>query len=74
MRCGPPGSIAEGLECQQRARDPIAREPEPEVDDVAGLLAAERPFAPSQLIEHVTVADRRHRDLDPGRLHRLWNP
>ncbi len=35
-------AAAERLERQQRARDPVARRPEAEVDDVAGLLAAER--------------------------------
>ena len=37
---------------------------------MAGLLAAQRPGAPAQLLEHVAVADRGDRDLDPGRLHR----
>ena len=35
-----------------------------------GLLAAERPAALAQLLEHVAVADRRRGDLDPGVAHR----
>ena len=40
---------------------------EAHVDDVAGLLAAERPAALAQLLEHVAVADLRRGDLDAGR-------
>ena len=41
-RSGPP---AERLEHEQRARDAVARGPEPELDDVAGLLSPQRPAA-----------------------------
>ena len=49
---------------------PSPEGPKPEIDDVAGLLAAERPAAAAQLVEHVAVADGGRRDLDPGLAHR----
>ena len=38
---------------------------------MTGLLAAERPVAALELGRDAAVADRRGRDLDPLRLHRL---
>ena len=55
---------AERLEGQQRRRRAVAGRHEAGVDDVARLLAAERPAAAQQLREHVAVADRRRRHLD----------
>ena len=49
---------------------PSPEEHEAHVDDVARLLAAERPAALAQRLEHVAVADRRGRDLDAGGAHR----
>ena len=63
-------AAAERLERQQRARDPVAGGPETEIDDVARLLASERPTSPAKLVEHVAVADGGRRDLDAGRRHR----
>ena len=48
----------ERLERQQRRRDAVAGGHEAHVDDVARLLAAERPAALAQRLEHVAVADR----------------
>ena len=66
------GEVAalERLERQQRGGDAVAGGHEAHVDDVAGLLAAERPAALAQRLEHVAVADRRGRDLDAGVAHR----
>ena len=61
---------AERLEREQRRGDAVAGGHEAHVDDVAGLLAAERPAALAQRLEHVAVADRRGRDLDPRVAHR----
>ena len=49
---------------------PSPEGPKPEIDDVAGLLAAERPAPLAELVEHVAVADGGGRHLDPRRLHR----
>ena len=57
---------AERLEREQRGGDAVAGGHEAHVDDVAGLLAAERPAALAQLLEHVAVADGGGRDLDAG--------
>ena len=43
---------------------------EAELDDVTGLLAAERPAAAAQLVENVAVADRGARHLHAHRRHR----
>ena len=58
---------AERLERQQRAGDAVAGAVEAHLDDVPGLLAAERPAACAQLLEHVAVADARGRDRDARR-------
>ena len=57
-------AAAERFERQQRGRDAVARGHEVAVDDVARLLAAERPVALAQRLEHVAVADDGGRDLD----------
>src|SRR5207249_449274 len=44
---------AQRLEQQQRARDPVARWPEPEIDDVSRLLTPQRPAPTSELVEDV---------------------
>ena len=44
----------------------VAGGPEAQLDDVARLLAAERPAALAQRLEHVAVADRGRHHLDPG--------
>ena len=49
------------LEREQRAGDPVARRAEAQIDDVAGLLAAERPAALAELVEDVAVPDREGR-------------
>ena len=64
-------AAAELAHRRQRRGDAVAGGDEAGVDDVARLLAAERPAALAQLVEHVAVADLGHRDLDPGLLHRL---
>ena len=75
------GSCSIGIACgevaaaerphhEQRRGDPVAGRPELAPDDVAGLLAAERPAAPLELRDHVAVADRRGRHLDPRLCHR----
>jgi len=61
---------AERFEREQCAGDPVAGGTELEVDDVPGLLAAERPAPSAELIEHVAIADRRGRHLDAGLGHR----
>ena len=53
---------AERLHREQRGGDAVARGHEVRVDDVARLLAAERPAAAEQLDQHVAVTDRRGRD------------
>ncbi len=60
------GQVAarERLEREQRRRDAVAGGHEAGVDDVARLLAAERPAAAEQLGQHVAVADRRGGHLD----------
>ena len=62
-----PGELAHR---HQRRGDAVAGGDEAGVDDVAGLLAAERPAALAQLVEDVAVADLGDGDLDPGLLHR----
>ena len=65
----------ERLEREQRRGDAVAGGDEAHVDDVAGLLAAERPAALAQRLEHVAVADRRRRDLDARRSRiAVWKP
>ncbi len=61
---------AERLQRQQRAGDAVAGAVEAHVDDVTRLLAAERPSARAQLLEHVAVADLRRADLHALALHR----
>ena len=61
---------AERLEREQRGGDAVAGGHEVAVDDVAGLLAAERPVALAQRLEHVAVADGGDRDLDAVLGHR----
>ena len=64
-------AAAELADRRQRRGDAVAGGDDAGVDDVARLLAAERPAALAQLVEHVAVADAGHGDLDPGLLHRL---
>ena len=60
---------------QQRGGDAVAGRDEAHVDDVAGLLAAERPAALAQRLEHVAVADVGGRDLDARRRAiAVWKP
>ena len=48
---------------------------EAHVDDVAGLLAAERPAALAQRLEHVAVADRASsRPRCPASRIAVWKP
>ncbi len=58
------------LQREQRAGDAVAGGPEAQIDDVAGLLAAQRPAAAAELVEHVAVADGGHRHLHAGLAHR----
>src|SRR5436305_370703 len=63
-------AAAQGLERQQGAGDAVAAGHEVRVDDVAGLLAAQRPAAGAELLDHIAVADLRRGDLDAVLLHR----
>ena len=68
-------AAAERLERQQRAGDAVAGGVEAHVDDVAGLLAAERPAALAQLLEHVAVADAAwSRPRCPASRIAVWKP
>ena len=59
----------ERLEREQRGGDAVAGGHEAHLDDVAGLLAAQRPAALAQRLEHVAVADVGGRDLDARGAH-----
>ena len=70
------GEVAPGerLERQQRGGDAVAGADEAHVDDVAGLLAAERPAALAQLLEHVAVADAVVATSMPAVAIAVWKP
>jgi hypothetical protein len=62
-------AVAERLEREQRGGDAVAGRDEAHLDDVARLLAPERPAALAQRLEHVAVADLGRGDLDARRPH-----
>ena len=70
------GEVAPGerLERQQRGGDAVAGAAEAEIDDVAGLLAAERPAPLAQLLEHVAVADAVVATSTPASRIAVWKP
>ena len=56
---------------EERRGEAVAGHVVAQVDDVAGLLAAEEAVALTERLEHVAVADVRHDDLDPVLAHQL---
>ena len=66
----PPAGVAERPQSEKGGGDAVARRGEVGPDDVARLLAPERPVALEQLLDHVAVADLRLDDLDTRLLHR----